>query len=149
MTIYQLHQSIQKRVQDVIETAGFHGLQVFIRNTPSLKYEGDANEYFPNCVIKMGDGSDSQEQSSVTIVLVLGTMDNEPELKGYEEICHLIEILRLDFAENSILDKYFEIKQPINFTLAEQESDTYPYFFGAVWFDVQIPSPQRGYNEFI
>ena len=82
----------------------------------------------------------------MTAVIVLGTIDKNPELKGYEEICHLIEILRLYFVEHLFLDGY-EIQRPINFTLAEQEEDTYPHFFVAVWFDVLIPSPGPDYSD--
>ena len=83
----------------------------------------------------------------MTAVLVLGTIDTAPELRGYEEICHLVEILRLSCAEDPVLDGCFEVKLPVNFTPAEGEGNTYPHFFGAVWFDVQIPSPQRDYND--
>ena len=147
MTIYRLHQAIKERVEKAVSEAGFQGLQVYIRNLPPLKYEGDAEKYFPHCVITVGDGADAQEESSMTAVLVLGTIDTAPELRGYEEICHLVEILRLSFAENPVLDGCFEVKLPVNFTPAEGEGDTYPHFFGAVWFDVQIPSPQRDYSD--
>lgn len=146
MTIYNLQQQLKSRIEQAVEAAGFHGLQVYIRNLPPLKYEGDADQYFPNCVVSVGDGEDAQDQSKVTTVMVLGTIDKNPELKGYEEICHLIEILRLYFAEHPILDGY-EIQRPINFTLAEQEEDTYPHFFGAVWFDVLIPGPGPDYSD--
>lgn len=149
MTIYRLHQAIKERVEQAMSEAGFQGLQVYIRNLPPLKYEGDAEKYFPHCVITVGDGADAQEESSMTAVLVLGTIDTVPELRGYEEICHLVEILRLSFAENPVLDGCFEVKLPVNFTPAEGEGDTYPHFFGAVWFDVQIPSPQRDYSDLI
>ena len=146
MTIYNLQQQLQSRIEQAVEAAGFHGLQVYIRNLPPLKYEGDADQYFPHCVVSVGDGEDAQDQSKVTAVMVLGTIDKNPELKGYEEICHLIEILRLYFAEHPILDGY-EIQRLINFTLAEQEVDTYPHFFGAVWFDVLIPGPGPDYSD--
>ena len=42
MTIYRLHQAIKERVEKAVSEAGFQGLQVYIRNLPPLKYEGDA-----------------------------------------------------------------------------------------------------------
>ena len=50
MTIYRLHQAIKERVERAVSEAGFQGLQVYIRNLPPLKYEGDAEKYFPHCV---------------------------------------------------------------------------------------------------
>ena len=44
MTIYRLHQAIKERVERAVSEAGFQGLQVYIRNLPPLKYEGDADE---------------------------------------------------------------------------------------------------------
>ena len=61
MTIYRLHQAIKERVEQAVSEAGFQGLQVYIRNLPPLKYEGDAEKYFPHCVITVGDGADAQE----------------------------------------------------------------------------------------
>ena len=32
MTIYNLQQQLQSRIEQAVEAAGFHGLQVYIRN---------------------------------------------------------------------------------------------------------------------
>lgn len=149
MTLYELQKSLKKRVEQAAEKAAFPGLQVFIRNLPPLEYEGEAENYFPNCVVSIEDGEDGQDGAHVEAFLILGTKDSSPELRGYEEICHLIEILRLDLAEDPLLDGCFEIQPPVHFTLGSLERETYPYFFGAVWFDVTIPAPQRGYNDLI
>lgn len=149
MTIYDLHLELKKRVKALTEATGIHDLKVYIRNLPPIKYEGDADKLFPHCLVSVGDGSDDGEESKITVFLGLGTKDTAPELTGYQDICHLIEILRLSFAENPMIGKYAEIKGTVNYTLTEQEENTYPYFFGAVWFDVLIPSPQRGYNDLV
>lgn len=149
MTLYELQKSLKKRVERAMTRAAFPDLQVFIRNLPPLKYEGEADEHFPYCLVGLEDGEDEQGSSNITATLTVATMDTEPELRGYEEICHLIEILRLDLAETPLLDGGFEIQPPVHFTLGSLERETYPYFFGAVWFDVTIPAPQRGYNDLI
>lgn len=149
MTLYELQKSLKKRVEQAAEKAAFPGLQVFIRNLPPLEYEGEAETRVPCCVVSLGDGEDAQGQSKVMALLTLGAKDDGHDLRGYEQICHLLEILRLDLAEDPLLDGCFEIQQPINFTLSEDEEKTYPFFFGAVWFDATIPAPQRGYNDLI
>ena len=149
MTIYDLHTELQKRVKAMTEAAGIHDLKVHIRNLPLLKYEGDADKLFPHCLISVGEGSDDESESKITVFLGLGTKDAAPELTGYRDICHLVDVMRLSFAENPNIGKYAEIAGKIGFTLAEQEENTYPYFYGAVWFDVLIPSPQRGYNDLV
>jgi len=69
------------------------------------------------------------------------------EGEGYEKICHLIEITRLSLAEKPTLNDQFEIQKPIQFTLGSIEKETYPYFFGAVMFEVNIPSPGPDYSD--
>lgn len=147
MTIYRLHQAIKERVEQAVSEAGFQGLQVYIRNLPPLKYEGDAEKYFPHCLIGLEVGSDDNEKSSIEVILTFATKDQEPELKGYEKICHLIEITRLSLAEKPTLNGQFEIQKPIRFTLGSIEEETYPYFFGAVMFEVNIPSPGPDYSD--
>ena len=149
MTICDLHTELQKRVKALTEAAGIHDLKVYIRNLPLLKYEGDADKLFPHCLISVGEGSDDESESKITVFLGLGTKDTAPELTGYRDICHLIDVMRLSFAENPNIGRYAEITGKIGFTLAEQEENTYPYFYGAVWFDVLIPSPQRGYDDLV
>lgn len=100
MTIYDLHLELEKRVKALTEAAGIHDLKVYIRNLPPLKYEGDADKLFPHCLISVGDGSDDGEKSKITVFLGLGTKDTAPELTGYQDICHLIDVMRLSFAEN-------------------------------------------------
>lgn len=148
MTLYELQEAVKRRMKEIAEGAAFHDLQVYIRNPPVLKYEGDADKYFPRCVVGLETGVDEIESSSVEVTLTFGTLDKQPELKGYQEICHLIEITRLSLAERPQIEG-FEIQKPIHFTLGSLERETYPYFFGAVWFDVLIPSPQRGYNDLV
>lgn len=147
MTIYRLHQAIKERVEQAMSEAGFQGLQVYIRNLPPLKYEGDADKYLPHCLIGLEVGSDDNEKSSIEVILTFATKDQEPELKGYEKICHLIEITRLSLAEKPTLNDQFEIQKPIQFTLGSIEKETYPYFFGAVMFEVNIPSPGPDYSD--
>lgn len=147
MTLYNLHKSLKQRVETAAENAGFHGLKVFIHNMPSLKYENDAEKNFPCCVVMVGEGEDGLGESVVSVTLNFGTKDESPKLRGHEEICHLIEIMRLSLTESNLLDGIFEIKKPINFALGDQQTETYPFFNGAVWFDVIIPSPGGGYND--
>lgn len=147
MTIYRLHQATKERVEQAMSEAGFQGLQVYIRNLPPLKYEGDADKYLPHCLIGLEVGSDDNEKSSIEVILTFATKDQEPELKGYEKICHLIEITRLSLAEKPTLNGQFEIQKPIQFTLGSIEEETYPYFFGAVMFEVNIPSPGPDYSD--
>ena len=40
MTIYNLQQQLQSRIEQAVEAAGFHGLQVYIRNLPPLNMRG-------------------------------------------------------------------------------------------------------------
>lgn len=148
MTLYELQQAVSRRMKEITNHAGFHNLQVYIRNPPILKYEGDADKYFPRCVVGLETGTDEIDSGSVEVTLTFGTLDKQPELKGYQEICSLIEITRLSLAEDPMIEG-FEIQKPIHFTLGSLERETYPYFFGAVWFDVLIPSPQRGYDDLI
>ena len=61
MTIYNLQQQLQSRIEQAVEAAGFHGLQVYIRILPPLKCEGDADQYLPHCVVSVGDGQDAQD----------------------------------------------------------------------------------------
>lgn len=147
MTLFELQKLLKKRVIDIAEQSGIHDLQVFIRNLPPLKYEGDADKYLPHCLISLEVGSDDNEKSSIEVILTFATKDQEPELKGYEKICHLIEITRLSLAEKPTLNDQFEIQKPIQFTLGSIEKETYPYFFGAVMFEVNIPSPGPDYSD--
>lgn len=148
MTIYDLQTELKKRIEKIAENNAFHDLKVYLQNLPPLKFEGDADKVFPHCIVSAGDGADG-ETSHINICLTFGTKDTAPDLQGYVDICHLIEMVRLNFAENPWIAGKFEIKKPINFTFSDGDEDSYPHFFGGIWFDVAIPSPRVDIDDLI
>ena len=100
-------------------------------------------------------GLDFLTQAEIDILVASGVnVDKYKNSKGILEHAFLFGILAEaigdDRAKKMNYKQFLQFLKSGNFvSLTEQEENTYPYFFGAVWFDVLIPSPQRGYNDLV
>lgn len=150
MTLMFLQEALKKRLEDLFQKYPLQSdspLHVFIRNIPPKQYEYEEG-FFPFCKITVGDGEDSIDQTTVQVILVFGTQNNADDLTGYSDICHLVEMVRLDLLENPLIENRFQINLPLKWTLLEDEPDTYPQYFGAMFFEVEYPTIQSP-NRFI
>ena len=150
MTIRDLQQALIGHIEQLFSDNALKTCKVFSQSLPPKKYENDTDTLFPYCVVSVGDGKDDQKGSSVDVTLSFGAMDHEPDYQGYADICHMVDICRLDLAENPWIEAKYEVQQPVNFTLSPDDRITYPYYFGGIWFTVSVPPLNKTvYNNLI
>ena len=144
--------------EEAVEKMGMSADHLTYTICESIKLSFATYNVSPLIMINVLDPTKHKQQKTTVSVQLLEGKAQLPEegvllpsvqLTQTEEALTVGEDYLLSFAENPVLDGCFEVKLPVNFTPAEGEGDTYPHFFGAVWFDVQIPSPQRDYSDLI
>lgn len=126
--------------------AGGHtALNVFEQNLPVRTHrinepdsdedeDEDIKENFPYCLVQLSDGlSKLNSPSSVNVILVFGIYDDSDEADGYKDIVNIIEKISERFEKNPVLDDNYTICDEVTWALPDEDNDTYPYFFGAMY----------------
>jgi len=108
--------------------------------------EETLNNAFPYVLVCVSGGTvpmyDQSISSSVNCDLVIGVFDDEHNKQGYRDAMHIINGIVERFAKNPILAKHYVIEEGVEWGLQNYDSDTYPYYFGAVSLPFSIPAPK-------
>lgn len=124
-------------------------LNVFTQDTPVRngddEDETDATEETPEpyIVVKATSGNIASEDDpqAVTVVLVICVYDDATARQGHKDALHIIQKIYERFAKNPLLAGNFILKYPIDWVL--QDEDTYPYYFGGMQFQFEVPAIQK------
>ena len=111
------------------------GISVFAQDVP-LKSKRDDEGLFPYIIVRLEDGSIG-EKNSCKVTLVFGVHDQGKDRNGYKDILNLIEKVCLRYSTNRIIAGRYTVIEDIEWTL--QEEDTFPFYFGGVALNVEIP----------
>lgn len=97
----------------------------------------------PYIVVKAGSGNIASETDSqvVTVVLVICTCDDSAARQGHKDVLHIIQKIYERFAKNPALAGKFVFKFPFDWVL--EDEDTYPYYFGGVQLQFEVPAIQK------
>lgn len=110
--------------------------------------EEDVSQFFPYFIVRLaGGGIDHEEEKSdedpwkVTVDVFLGIFDDSTDSQGSDDIINMIQRVMNRFVHEPTLAHVFRAKQDMSFQL--QDEDTYPYYFGAVELNFDIPKIER------
>ncbi len=113
----------------------------------------DADDYesnFPCVIVKLGDMTDSEEQSrnhsSVKVSILAGVYDESPECQGYMDLLNLQEVIRKWLLEERVLARKFLLRMPLMSRL--DDSETWPVYFGTMELTYELGRPVRS-SEYV
>lgn len=115
--------------------------------------DGDEREsFFPFAIVRLENGKHSinEEDNTVTVTIIIGVRDDDPDNSGEKQIIGVIQRIMHRFAENNIL-KCFTQYGDITWTLETEDNypyDAYPYSFGGMALTFQIPKIEREENDY-
>lgn len=107
--------------------------------------EDGVEEFFPYCIVKLDSGNSKDADSAhlVKTALIVGIFDDSEKADGYKSILNIFEDIRYRFRTNPVLDKRYICGDEISWALADEDEDTYPYFFGGMYLDWQTAELRR------
>lgn len=150
MTIFQLQQSIVRRMEDIFKDYTPYGsrvaVHVYSQIPPQPQTEKD--DIYPLCLVRLEDGEDGATESIQDVSITLGIRDSDVQFRGYETICSMIERIRLSLGENPVFDDMFEVQKPIRWTPSVGD-ETHSVYTGGFVLKFVIPSIHPGYNPLI
>ncbi len=123
-------------------------LNVFTHDTP-IRASGDTEDDEENAappepyvVVKTNAGNiaSESEPQTVTAVCVICTYDDNSGRQGARDVLHIIDKIYERFAKYPRLGAAC-MKYPVDWVL--QDEDTYPYYFGGLQMQFEIPAIQK------
>jgi hypothetical protein len=117
---------------------------------------GEINHY-PAIVVRARQGVQSEKDyERVTVEILIGLFNDELDQgkAGNRDCLQLVERLKQRLREQSIIRQKFPIRMPLNWQIARKPKaaggaggyNTYPYFFGEIQVDFQVPVPPSQYE---
>lgn len=135
-------------------TGGYTELNVFEQNLPMRQIKKDEpteedaeldeddedeelQENFPYIIVRLDSGkSESAETAHVIkIVLIAGIFDDSLKADGHKTILNLFEKIRERFRKNPVLKDRYEAEDEMTWALPDEDEETFPYFFGAMYME--------------
>lgn len=146
MTPLDLQDCLKKEISNVLTkvlTKSGDAFHIYTQNLPPKKDVKD-HSMFPYCLIKLGDGEDSRNSATQDIIIVFATMDTDQSYQGYRDVMNAIQRVRKYLNETQEVGNKYTVKFPIRWA-SPDDSETYPYYFGAILATFNIP--QIGLTE--
>lgn len=105
----------------------------------------ELEEQFPYCIVKIDVGKSENAQAAhiISTKLILGIYDDALEASGYKDVLNIIEDIRRRFRTNPILNNRYVIQDEIYWALPDEDEETFPFFFGAMYLDWQAAEYRR------
>lgn len=88
----------------------------------------------PWCVVKINNGNipGINEMQEAEVGICFGIFDDDPSNQGHQDILNLIQKTYQRFSVNPLLGGQYTCTGTFEWALQESETDTFPYFFGAI-----------------
>lgn len=151
MIIQQMQEALIKQIRELFynkvylneEAEDFEGIKIFSQDLPlESNREGEDEDPFPYIIVKIVDGTISDEEPYlVRVLILLGVFDEAKNRQGYQDLLHMINVIYNHFSQYRLLNDEFYVNGAINWTL--QDEDTHPYYFGALELYINIPTMER------
>lgn len=115
------------------------------------------NFQVPYILIGLANGTDAADEHSINIRMQFATFGgnilfketaNIPDSSGYLDLLNLMERTKNELVQAAIIDGGGAINKPFNYGIYDEQV-TYPYSYGYMTFDLQIPVTQRQMKEFL
>ncbi|MFR4350573.1 MAG: hypothetical protein ACLT3H_02770 [Roseburia sp.] len=100
---------------------------------------------FPYCLIKLDTGKSegSDDIHNVKTKIIFGIYDDALDASGYKDILNMIEDIRCRFRVNPSLKRKYVVQDNIEWALPDDDGDTFPFFFGALYLEWQTAEYER------
>lgn len=105
--------------------------------------EDDVSKRFPYYIVRVEQGSTADDDSPwvVQVGIYFGVYNPAQDTNGHRSLVNMIQRVADRFAAEPLLNGMFRANQDMSFAL--QEEDTYPFFFGGLQINFQVPKIQR------
>jgi hypothetical protein len=106
---------------------------------------------YPAIIVRARQGVQATDYERVTVELLIGVFDNSLDQQGSRDCLQLIERIKQRLREQSIIRTRFPIRMPLNWQVNKRGSEgagynSYPYFFGEMQIDFELPVPTSQYD---
>ena len=103
----------------------------------------DETKFFPYAIIRLSEGTTPDDFTPwlVTVDILLGCYDTDVNMGGGDSILIMIRRIIDRFSQEALLSRKFRCESKMDW--AVQDEDTYPYFFGGVRLQFNIPKIGR------
>lgn len=127
------------------QVCGFTGYEQFL---PVLKNEDDEpDKFFPYFIVRLDTGKTVEEEDpwTVNVLILIGLHDEDESNRGHYSVLTAIDRITTYFCEEASPgpSRYKGYRALPDISWALQDEDTYPYFFGSVGLQFQLPKPRR------
>jgi hypothetical protein len=92
------------------------------------------------------------EYEKVTVELLIGVYDDTRDQQGSRDCLNIIERIKQRLREQDIVRQRFPIRMPLNWQVNKRQTDksgeynAYPYFFGEMQIDFELPTAASQYE---
>ena len=118
-------------------------INVFPQNIPVEESEED-DDPVPYIIVRLSNGEDSGQGDSnniVKVVIIAGLCDFSKDAQGHRGLLNIFSTIYERFKKNPCLNNKFV--HTGHFKWAVQDDGYYPYYFGAIEMDFNIPAIRR------
>ena len=115
------------------------------------------NFQVPHILIGFATGTDGTDEHQVNIQMQFATCGgnamfketaNIPDSSGYIDLLNLIERTKKELVQEAVINGCCVVNKPMMYGIYNEQI-TYPYWYGYLTFDVQLPITQRQMKEFL
>ncbi|NPV30656.1 MAG: hypothetical protein HPY58_13620 [Firmicutes bacterium] len=102
---------------------------------------------FPFVIIRLLEGTDDQEGSTVTVKIIVGTYSEDSQ-NGWRDVANIIQRIRTELLRRRVIAKKYRVEYPIKFEIVEEHP--YPEWIGVmttVWAIAQPIVEEVFYGE--
>ena len=120
------------------------GVSVYRQFLPKvLEDDEDESKFYPFAIVRLDKGitEDDFEAWQVSVDILLGLFDDDPETDGNDQIMILIQRIVNRFSQEARLAPNYTCERQMEW--ACQDEDTYPYYFGVVSLKFRVPKLGR------
>lgn len=106
----------------------------------------------PYIIVGLANGIDDTDEAKLTIRITCATYGGEivegiPDTTGYIDLLNLIDRIKLKLIETAVINGAGTVHKPINYGVYNEQL-TYPYWYGYLEFDIQIPETEFPMMDF-
>ena len=144
MTVYQVMQDFKAVLEGAVKEAHLktksHVVkdpQIVLGYLDPLQEADKEQEDFPYIIVRYSNDMILEEQSHLSLKLILGVYSEE--IEGWVDVLHLMELVKKAVLTRPVFN-FYTIERPIKTSMPEEQP--YPYFFGFMELTLNIPKLQ-------
>jgi len=103
--------------------------------------ESDDEPDFPYVLIMPDEGSDDEEQSTVSVLLQIGAYAEDNE--GFADVLNVLQTIRTALLQTAILDKRYRLNKPLKWSRNRDTQNYYPQWIAVMQTEWTLPLPNE------